>query len=424
MKQKIVITNFYSASSLALHHDQAWEALAEGKSGIAPITAWDVEGWKYAYGAEVKDYRPRTMVDDRKMLKIIEKQDVLGLYSLREMMAGSGIEEYRESFSEEEEKRFALRSGIFAAACGGTFSQQYDLFPLLAETDNMQEYAEKLFQTIHPMWILKTLPNNVLAYAGIKHRFRGPNQNFVNHSSSSLQALSEACHAIEDGRLDRALIVAYDAALDPQQQMYYAMLGTLSPEESIHPYDQKRQGTVLGEGAGCLLIESEQAAQERGAKPLFEVLGHAHTSEAKGLFSIDPEGSGVSRAITKTLEKAEISPDEVGMITGHGNGTQLSDTSEAAAIATCFGEKTPPVTSFKWALGHTLAASGIIETIHTMLSLQKQRVPKMPTLEHADPVCQKVQLATEELVPASDSALVINRGFGSFNSCLALKCLS
>ena len=177
---------------------------------------------------------------------------------------------------------------------------------------------------------------------------------------------------------------------------------------------------MLGEGAGALVLETRTAAEGREATIYGEVLGSSVVSEAGGILSVREDGDGVNRAIRLALEESGKSPDEIGMISGHANGSQVSDASEARAFVDVFGPSGPPVTGFKWSLGHTIAASGVIESILTLLCLAESRVPGVATLEELSPDCEGVNVSAAEQKTRSSVGVVVSRAFAGLNSCIVL----
>jgi len=178
---------------------------------------------------------------------------------------------------------------------------------------------------------------------------------------------------------------------------------------------------VLGEGAAALVLETEGAATARHVRVFGEFLGSGCTTEAEGLLAIRADGDGLANAIAVALDDAEMRPAEVGMIVAHGSGTRLSDASEALAIRRVFGATVPPVTAFKWAFGHPLAASGILDSVLALVALRHGVVPGVATLRELDPDLGNLPISARPQVPRSDVALVLNRGFGGSNTALILR---
>jgi 3-oxoacyl-(acyl-carrier-protein) synthase len=200
----------------------------------------------------------------------------------------------------------------------------------------------------------------------------------------------------------------------------YHQLGLLSAD-GLRPFDARRSGSLLGEGAAALVLETETAAVARHARVFGEFLGSGSATEAEGLLAVRPDGDGVARAIALALDDAEIRPAEVGVIVAHGSGTPLSDASEAAAIRRVFGTTAPPVTAFKWAFGDPLAASGILDAVMALVALRRGVVPGVATLRELDPEFADLPVSAGPQAPRSDVALVLNRGFGGSNTALLLR---
>jgi len=417
-EQRVVITGFGAIT--ALGHDIAttWQAIKQGQTGIDPITAWDTSNAEFAYGAEIKHYNPRLLIDDRKLLKLITKQDVLGLNAAKQAILQSEILSYRASLTDATE--FNDRTGVYAGSAGSKYYHQYDFIPLLHQAAaDWQQFPQHLFETVHPMWLLQILPNNTLAYIGIQHGFKGPNQNIVNHGVSGLQAIAEAFRAIQSGMIDRAVVVGYETAIEVQGQAYYASLGVLSRQD-CKPFSANRDGTILAEGAGSLVLESERSATARGARIYGEILAASTRNEALGMISISDHGASVSAAMQDCLDAARLTPGDIGMITAHGNGTAISDASEANAITQLFSRHSVPVTAFKWAIGHALSAAGVIETIFTLLALNEAIVPGIANLTTVTD-CQAVQVSNKPQTPRAPIGLIINRAFAGLSSCLLIN---
>jgi 3-oxoacyl-[acyl-carrier-protein] synthase-1 len=235
-----------------------------------------------------------------------------------------------------------------------------------------------------------------------------------------MQAVVEASEALRHAEADRAVAVGHDSPIEPQTILYCHRVGLLA-EETIRSFDSRRDGSVFGEGAAALVLESEASAAGRGAQTMGEILGSGCSDDAQGLFSIREDGSGLADAIRAALDDAALSPRDVGMIVAHANGTRQSDASEAAALLRVFGPEVPPVTGFKWAFGHLIAASGIIETTQALLALRARTVPGIATLAELDPAFAALPASASTRTPRSDVALVISRGFGGTNVALLVR---
>jgi len=389
------------------------------RSGIREAESWDSSGWPYRLAGEIKDYSPRELIADRKLLKFITRQDVIGLNAVSQAVDHSGIIQHRDGLVDPAS--FNDRTGVFVGSPATKYRYQHDyLSPLANAAGDSRAFGECAMDEVHPMWLLRTLPNNVLAYIGIQYGFKGANANVTAHGVSGAQAIAEACRYLRDGAIDRAIVVGYDSASELEALPYYASAGLLS-SRGLKPFDRSRDGTVLGEGAGALFLETRASAESRGAKIFGKVLGSSVVSEAEGVLSVREDGRGVSQAIRLALKDSGKSPDEIGMISAHANGTKVSDASEARAFVDIFGTSGIPVTGFKWSLGHTIAASGAIESILALRCLADGRVPGIPTLEELSPDCEALNVSPSEQKPRSTVGIVVSRAFAGLNSCIVLS---
>ena len=396
-------------------------AIVEGRSAIAPIRGWDTSGWPVTHAAEIADFNARTLVDDRKLHKLIRRTDLLGIYAGDRAAEGAGYATYRDSLPEADAAQFSDRTGIYVGSGGGAFENQYDYFPLMAEAKgDLHAFGANLADTVNPMWLLRTLPNNVLCHVGIRNRLKGANGCITNHSVGGTLAVIEAAEAVRNGEADRALAIGHDTPIEPQNVLYYFQCGLLA-RDALRPFDAHRSGSLFGEGAGALALETEASAKARNVPVLGEVLGGGYTSEASGLLAIRDDGDGVARAIEAAFADAGIDAADVGMVVAHGNGTEQSDASEASALRRIFGAKCPPITAFKWALGHLIAAAGIVETTIALDALRTGIVPGIATLESPGAGCEHLPLSRSAQKPRSDVALVLCRGFAGTDAALLVR---
>ena len=419
MQNGVVITGFGCLTASGADAAATWEAVLSGESGIREAVTWDSSGWPWPLAGEIKDYSPRDLVLDRKLLKFITRQDVIGLNAVTQAVTHSGIIEHRDELANPTS--FNDRTGVFVGSPATKYRYQHDfLSPLANSAGDSREFGVRAMEDVHPMWLLRTLPNNVLAYVGIQYGFMGANANITAHGVSGSQAIAEACRYLRDGAIDRAIVVGYDSASELEALPYYGSVGLLS-SRGLRPFDRSRDGTVLGEGSGALVLETRDAAERRGAKIYGEVLGSSVVAEAEGVLSVREDGDGVSRAIRLALEDSGKRPDEIGMISAHANGTRVSDAGEARAFAEIFGALSIPVTGFKWSLAHTIAASGPIESILTLLCLANGRVPGIANLEELSPECRGVSVSASEQKARSSLGIVVSRAFAGLNSCIVLS---
>ncbi|MBC8001150.1 MAG: 3-oxoacyl-ACP synthase, partial [Opitutaceae bacterium] len=363
MSQPIAITGLGAVCGAGLTIESIWDAILTGRSAVAPITQWNASRWPRQLAAEVTGVDNRTLVEDRKLHKMISRTDLLGLYAAGGAVNQSGLTTYRDTLEAGAATHFNDRSGVFAGSGGGNYKSNYDFFPTLTSAGGeLSAFGREIGATVNPMWLLRILPNNVLCHVGIRQGFKGANACVTNQCVGGVMAVAEAAAAIRAGEADRAIAVGHDTPIEPETVFNYYQLGLMAPD-AVRPFDQNRQGTVFGEGAAAVTLEIVADALARKAPILGEILGSGCANEATGLLDLRPDGDGVSRAIQLGLAEAGISPSEVGMIVAHGNGTPASDFSEANGIRQVFGNNLPPITAFKWAVGHLIAASGVLDLV-------------------------------------------------------------
>jgi 3-oxoacyl-[acyl-carrier-protein] synthase-1 len=418
---KIVVTGSGAVCGAGASPDEILDAVRAGRSAIAPIRQWDTAGWPCHLAAEIPDFSPRAMVDDRKLHKLIRRTDLVGLYAAGAAIERSGIVEHRGTLDDAAAAVYSDRTGVYVGSGGGNYENQYDYFPLMtAAKDELQAFGSELSDNVNPMWLLRTLPNNVLGHIGIKHNLKGANACITNHSVGGTLAVIEALEALRTGEADRAVAVGHETPIEPQMVLYYQRLGLIA-SDTLYPFDVRHDGSVFGEGAGALVLETESSAKARNARVIGEVLGGGYACEALGLAAIRDDGDGLVRAIGQALNDAGIGTADVGMIVAHANGTPQSDRSEAKALQAVFGASMPPVTGFKWAIGHTIAAAGIVEAVIALAALARNEVPGIANLVEIDPACAGVSVSSTAQKPNSDIALVLCRGFAGTDAALVIR---
>jgi 3-oxoacyl-[acyl-carrier-protein] synthase-1 len=422
---QVFITGYAALSAGGHDVEGHWQSLLQGETKIAPSSQASIEACEHHLTGEVRDFNWNHALPDRKLQKVISKQDVMGLYAAIQASNHSGLTPFLAN-GLENDISVCDRTAVFVGSPGNKYCQQYDFIPLVAKAQNdMRYFGEHLFEEVHPMWLLRILPNNVLAYAGIQLGCKGVNHNFTNHVVGGLQALIEAYWAIQTGQADRALVIAYDIAQEAQGRFYYDQLGVLS-RQHLRPFDKSHDGTILAEGAAAIVLESEQSVALRQVKPLAQFLGGKAITEGVGLFSLSDDGQPLAQLMQDVLEQQSLSASDIDMLVAHGNGNQKSDDSEAKAIAQVFGEKTVPVTAFKWLMGHTLCASGLLDVVLSVKALEQRTIPPIPNFEHASSFASGLDVVHSErfLESTLPKAMVLSRGFGGMDASVLLKACS
>jgi len=419
--QAIAITGAGCVCAAGRTVDSIWNRILSGQSAIAPITQWDAGQWPVRVAAEVPSQELRALVDDRRLQKMISRTDLFGLYAAGEAIQNSGVLAGRDQMEDTAQAQFNDRSGVFVGSGGGTFRSSYEFFPLFTEADgDMHVFGRDLDTIVDPMWLLRQLPNNVVCHVGIRQAFRGTNACIINHCVGGAMAVAEAAAALRNHEADRAVAIGHDAPIEPETILHFHNLGLLAPD-TLRPFDRARSGTVLGEGSGAVLLETTADAKARGAGILGEFLGSGCVTEATGVVEVRPDGDGIARAIQLALEDAKLSPSQVGMIVAHGNGTWVSDESEAFALQRVFAGAPPPITSFKWAFGHTIAASATLDLVMALKALQENIIPGIPTLKEINSSLAPLPVSSSPQQPRSDIALLCCRGFGGMNVAIILR---
>jgi len=419
--ERIVITGTGAVCGAGRDPAGIVDALLAGRSAVAPIAGWDSTRWPRRFAAEVADYNGNELLGDRKLMKLVRRSDVFGIYAGSKAVVQAAFTPYRDALDEAAAAEFADQTGCYVGSGGGAYNVNYDYFPLMAAAQgSMERFGRELPDTVNPMWLLRTLPNNVLCHVGIRHGLKGPNACITNHSVSGMLAVIEGALALREGEAQRVVAVGHDAPIEPQTLLYYHRAGLIA-QDTLRPFDARHDGSLLGEGAAALVLETAASAAARGATVLGEYLGGGDASDGEGILAIRADGDGPARAIEAALADAGLVPADVGMIVAHGNGTPQSDASEAAALRRVFGAAMPPVTAFKWSTGHLLAASGILDVAVGLEALRRRVVPAVATFAAAAAGCDGVAVSPAVQAARSDVVLVVCRGFGGTNAALLLR---
>ncbi len=418
---RIAITGSGAVCGAGLTVEKIWAAVIGGQSAVTPIAQWDAERWPVKIAAGVNGVKNQELVEDRKLHKSISRTDLFGIYAAGEAIKSSGIPAHRETLDAATVPIFNDRSGLVIGSGGGTYSSNYEYLPLMTESGgDMGKFGTELGSAVNPMWLLKNLPNNVLCHVGIRHMFKGTNACITNQCAGGVLAVAEAAESLRTDEADRIAAVGHDTPIEPETVLGYHKLGLLS-SDVLRPFDRERTGTIFGEGGAAVMLEKFGDAQARGAVILGEFLGHGCVTEGTGVVDLRPDGDGPARAITLALADAGIAAADVGMIVAHGNGTPASDASEARGILRAFGGNPPPVTAFKWCVGHLLAASGILDLVLALEALRQGVVPGIATLDAVDAEFSTLPVSRDPQKPRGDIALVLCRGFGGMNVALIVR---
>ena len=418
---KIVITGTGAICGAGQSPAEMVARLVKGETAVAHIQNWDASSSPCQVAAEVVDYNGGKLLGDRKLLKLVRRSDVFGIYAGEQAIAQAGLNAWRAALPESEALNYADQTGCYVGSGGGAFEVNYDYFPLMAETGgSLSEFGRELPNMVNPMWLLRSLPNNVLCHVSIRNQLKGVNGCITHHTTSGLLAVIEGAWAIREKQADRVISIAHDAPIEPQTVLYLHQVGLLA-SDALLPFDAQHNGCVLGEGAGAFVLESEASAQERGAIVLGEYLGGGDVVEGESLFDVRADGDGEIRAIKLALKDAGLTPSDIGMIVAHGNGTPGSDESEAVALVNIFGESMPPVTSSKWAIGHLFGASGIVDMTFGLECARQKIVPGIANFTQLAPGCKGLNVSSENREPTSNIVMILARGFAGTNAAVILR---
>lgn len=420
---RLVITGSAAICGAGQTPEAIVDSLLTGQPAIAQIDSWDTSGWPCTVASTVQQYNGGKLLGDRKLVKLVRRSDVFGIYAGDQAISQAGLSQHREALEEPAALAFADSTGCYVGSGGGAFEVNYDYFPLMAETGtNMQAFGQELPSMVNPMWLLRSLPNNVLCHISIRHQLKGVNGCITNHTTSGMLALIESAWALREGEADRVVAIAHDAPVEPQTLLYLHRVGLLANEHAT-PFDRRHTGCLLGEGAGAMVLETQASAQERGATILGEYLGGGDCTEGESLFDVREDGDGVRRCVLSAIKDAGVAPEDIGLIVAHGNGTPASDRSEAVALRSIFGETMPPVTSVKWSAGHLFGAAALLDLVVGLECARRQVVPGIGNFEQLAPGCDGINVSAASRAAASRIVLVISRGFGGTNSAVLLRAL-
>lgn len=413
--KRVVVTGLGALTPIGNNIDEYWEGLRSGKSGCAPITYFNAEKFKTKFACELKDFDPLQYFD-RKEARKLDRFAQYALVASDQAIADAGID------LETVDK---FRVGvIWGAGIGGLETFQDEVINF-AEGDGTPRF--------NPFFIPKMIADIAPGNISIKHGFMGPNYTTVSACASAANAMIDALNYIRLGHCDVVVTGGSEAAVTMAGMGGFNAMHALStrndsPETASRPFDATRDGFVLGEGAGALILEEYEHAKARGAKIYAEVVGGGMSSDAYHMTAPHPDGIGVERVMQNCLRDANMNPDEVDAINTHGTSTPLGDVAELKAITKVFGEhaKDININSTKSMTGHLLGAAGAIEAIASILSMKYSLVP--PTINHRivdENIDPTLNLTLNKAQEREVNVVMSNTfGFGGHNACVLFKKLS
>jgi 3-oxoacyl-[acyl-carrier-protein] synthase II len=411
MARRVVVTGIGLLCGIGRTAPEVWNNLLSGKSGMAPITSFDATGFPVTFAAEVKGFNPLDFMEKkeaRKMGRFIH----FALAAAHEAITHSGL---KIGPANAERVGVNIGSGI-----GG-----FDVIE--REHSAMLQGGPR---KISPFFIPGTIANLAAGQVSIRYGALGPNESTSTACTTSAHAVGNAFRTIERDDADVVIAGGAEAAITPMGVGGFAAMRALStrnadPEHACRPFDKDRDGFVVGEGAGILVLEELEHARARDAAILAEIVGYGMSADAYHITSMAPRGEGCLRAMRNALRSARMEPGEVDYINAHATATPLGDALETAAIKSLFGDHAASgkllVSSTKSMTGHLLGGAGGLEAGITILSLQRQLVPPTTNLDDPDPACDLNYIANKPQSAQLDVALSNSFGFGGTNGTLIFR---
>ncbi len=410
--KRVVVTGLGALTPIGNTVSQYWDGLKNGKSGCAPITYFDTEKFKTKFACEIKNYDPLDHFD-RKEARKLDRFAQYALVSSDEAIKDSGI-----NLDEVDKFRVGV---IWGAGIGGLETFQNEVINF-AEGDGTPRF--------NPFFIPKMIADIAPGNISIKHGLMGPNYTTVSACASSANAMIDALNYIRLGQCDIIVTGGSEAAVTQAGMGGFNAMHALStrndsPETASRPFDATRDGFVLGEGAGALILEEYEHAKKRGAKIYAEVVGGGMSSDAYHMTAPHPDGIGVERVMINCLKDANMEPSDVDAINTHGTATPLGDVAELKAITAVFGEhaKNININSTKSMTGHLLGAAGAIEAIASILAMEHSIVP--PTINHTtvdEEIDPSLNLTLNTAQEREIKVAMSNTfGFGGHNACVLFR---
>ncbi len=407
--RRVVVTGLGLVTPLGNDVSTTWEAILAGKSGIRPITHFDISEFSVRFGGTIVDFDITEYIsqkDARKMDPFIHYGMAAGIQAIRD----SGLET-----TEENAERIGVAIG---AGIGGIYTIE----------NNYDAFLKKGPRKISPFFVPSAIINMVAGNLSIMHGYKGPNISIVSACSTGAHNIADAVRMIQFGTVDAMLAGGAEYATTPIGIGGFAAARALStrndePELASRPWDKDRDGFVLGDGAGVMMVEELEHAKARGAKIYAEIVGVAMNSDAYHMTSPSPNGQGAGRCMELALMDAGINKEEVDYINAHGTSTPAGDVAETNGIKGAFGDHAYKlaVSSTKSMIGHLLGAAGGVEAILSTLAVQDQVAP--PTINHdnPDPECDLDYVPNTAREMKIDVALSNSFGFGGTNGTLVFK---
>ncbi|HEY3674414.1 MAG TPA: beta-ketoacyl-ACP synthase II [Candidatus Tumulicola sp.] len=404
-RRRVVVTGLGAVTPIGNNRKDFWQNCVAGESGVGPITAFDADLFATRIAAEVKDFRPEDLLG-RKDARRMDRFTQFAVVAAAEAIADANL---------PDDADFKTRVGsVLGTGIGGIIT-----FWL-----NSEKASENgTWAKVTPFFIPMLMSNAQAAHISMRHGFRGPIFSAGSACASGNDAIITAYNYIAYGDADAMITGGSEATVSPLAIGGFASMRAMStrnddPTRASRPFDRERDGFVLGEGAGVLVLEEYESAKKRGARIYCEMLGYGQSADAYDLVAVDPDGAGVMLALTRAFEKSGISPADVDYVNAHGTSTPIGDPAESKAIEKAFGEYATRigVSSTKSMHGHALGAAGGIEGVATVLAVADDIMPPTINYEFPDPECTLDYVPNIARRAPVRVALSNSFGFGGHNS--------
>ena len=408
-KARIVVTGMGAISPLGNDQASLWDGIRHGCSAVAPVTLFDTSPYDTHFAAEVKHFDPLNYMD-KKEARRTDRFVQFAIAATKEALADAGL-----TITPQNAERVAVGIGTGIGGIGML-------------SDQIIALHTKGARRVSPFFIAAVLADSASGQVAITYGAKGSNIAVTAACATGGTALGEAMAVIERGDADVVITGSSEAALVPICFAGFNIMKALStrndePQKASRPFDKDRDGFVVGEGAGILILESEAHAHARGARIYAELAGYGMTADANDMVQPAEGGEGMARAMRVALKHAGISPREVHYINAHGTSTPLNDPTETAAIKSVFGEAAydVPVSSTKSMIGHCFGAAGALEAIICVKAMQDNILPPTINLDHPDPLCDLDYVPNVARPARIDVAISNAMGLGGHNSCVIFR---
>ena len=407
-ENRVVVTGMGAVTPIGIGVSDFWQGLKSGQNGIAKVTHFNVSDFRSKLAAEVKDFSAEDWID-KKSARRMDRFTHFAMAASSMAMTDAGLDAF--SFDQN-------RAGvIIGSGIGGSLTIE----------DGYKTLHEKGPGSLPPFMVSMLLINMAACMVSIKYGLKGFLSALSVACSTGSNAIGDAFKILQRGDADIMLAGASEAAVNPLPYGGFCATRSMSPNENpenaSRPFDKNRDGFIMGEGAGIVVLETLDHALMRNAKVYVEIAGYGNTADAYHFTAPEPEGDGMTRVMQAAIKDANMKPEEIGYINAHGTSTVLNDKSETLAIKKVFGEhaNSLKISSNKSMIGHLLAAAGAVEFVATVLSLSKGMVPPTINYREADPNCPLDYVINGAEAIDINCALSNSFGFGGGNACLAIK---